>query len=403
MERFNLVNIAFILIFLIPIISGAMKAFTRDRIQRSFVSLLDGFEFLAGLLLSIYLTRKIFFDHNSGIFKTIYAWIPENVRSLLYEKDVLTYIIVVPILLFILLFMIRILTNPIYNKIVIPLSNRIYVRMNAIHDLFRRMIGALAQIPKAFFIIFVFGLILNFFTYYFYSPVLSKWMNESNAYQLLYKNAIYPVLNSNIAKQIPVIVNDSFGKTAKKILPGEKGNNLNGVAGKLIDQLSKGNIRVIEYFNGVTLDEAIRSNEEIDSLAVKIVGTEKNTKKKGYLLYKWISKNVKYDYVKAEKIGTDPRGISSGSIVAFTTRKGICFDYSSLYVSMCRAVGIKVRLITGLGYSGTFWGDHAWNQVYSIEEKRWINVDTTFGSVANYFDKSDFKVDHADAEIQGEW
>ena len=89
--------------------------------------------------------------------------------------------------------------------------------------------------------------------------------------------------------------------------------------------------------------------------------------------------------------------------MAFNTRMGICFDYASLYVSMCRAVGLKVRLVTGLGYSGSSWGDHAWNQVYVPEEGRWINVDPTFGTVNNYFDKPDFTVDHKDTKVQGEW
>ena len=88
----------------------------------------------------------------------------------------------------------------------------------------------------------------------------------------------------------------------------------------------------------------------------------------------------------------------------YTTRKGVCFDYSCLYVSMCRAVGLKVRLVTGLGYSGSAWGDHAWNQVYSSGEKRWINVDTTFGSTGgDFFDQTDFFLTHKDAEVQGEW
>jgi transglutaminase-like putative cysteine protease len=71
---------------------------------------------------------------------------------------------------------------------------------------------------------------------------------------------------------------------------------------------------------------------------------------------------------------------------------------------MCRAAGLKVRLVTGLAYSGVAWGDHAWNEVYSTEEDRWINVDATFGSAGvNYFDKPDFSMDHSDAEVQGEW
>jgi hypothetical protein len=70
---------------------------------------------------------------------------------------------------------------------------------------------------------------------------------------------------------------------------------------------------------------------------------------------------------------------------------------------MCRANGIKVRLVTGLGYSGLAWGDHAWNQFYSTEQKRWVNVDSTFGVTQNYFDVSKFSKDHKNAEVQGEW
>lgn len=95
--------------------------------------------------------------------------------------------------------------------------------------------------------------------------------------------------------------------------------------------------------------------------------------------------------------------MDSGSVMAFNTRRGVCFDYACLYVSMCRAVDLKVRLVTGLGYSGSSWGDHAWNQVYIPEEDRWVNVDATFGTIYNYFDKPDFSVDHRDAEVQGEW
>jgi hypothetical protein len=60
-------------------------------------------------------------------------------------------------------------------------------------------------------------------------------------------------------------------------------------------------------------------------------------------------------------------------------------------------------MVTGLGYNGLMWGDHAWNQVFYNEESRWINVDPTFGVNANYFDKLDFNVDHKYADVQGEW
>jgi len=229
-------------------------------------------------------------------------------------------------------------------------------------------------------------------------PVMAKWMSESGPYQMIYQNALHPILNSNIAKQIPVIVNDSF-----RNLTG--GTEQEGET--LVEQIGKrfiGDAVIIEYFNGVTIDEAIKSTSEIDNTAAEIVGDEESDTKKAYLIYKWVSKNIEYDFEKAENIVHNTWKYKSGSIEAFSTRKGICFDYSCLYISMCRAVGLKVRLITGLGYSGTSWGDHAWNQVWSENEQRWINLDTTFGSSGkNYFDKPDFFVDHRDGKVQGEW
>jgi len=403
LTQINAVTAALVCVCLFPIITGAFGYFSRERIQYSLGSLLDNIEFLLGLLLAIFLTKKIFFENSTGVFKKIYEWIPTNLRSILYGHDVLTYICAVPVILLLVLIVLRFLTAPIYRAVVVPLSNRLYLMLNSTNSILKRFIGALWKIPKSVYMVFIFGLLLNFYSYYFPSPMLTKWMNESTVYQALYKNALYPVLNSNIAKQIPVIINDSFKRTSVPVLPGEEGQDGPSAAAQLAQLLKDRNIRVTEYFNGVTLDEAVKSSPEIDQTAKKIVGNETSSKKKAELIYKWITGNVKYDNEKAAKISSDPKGISSGSIAAFNTRKGICFDYSCLYISMCRAVGLKVRLVTGLGYSGISWGDHAWNQVFVPEEDRWVNVDTTFGTIADYFDKPDFDVDHKYAEVQGEW
>ena len=110
-------------------------------------------------------------------------------------------------------------------------------------------------------------------------------------------------------------------------------------AADAFEKFTGGNIRIIEYFNGVTLDEAVKSNAQLDKTAKTIVGNETDDKKKAYLIYEWISKNIKYDYAKAEKIVKEPDNTASGSITAYETRKGICFDFSCLYVSMCRGDG----------------------------------------------------------------
>lgn len=381
--------------FALPLITGAFEQFSRARIKESVWSVIDNLEFLFGFILAVYLTKRIFFDNDSQVFGLIYSLIPETIRSFLLGKDIITYILAAPLLFILIRVIVRFISGPIYSKFLEPLTSRLYTLFNSRSSLLRHSMGALSQLPKSLFLVFFLGLLLNFYAYYFPAPLLSRWMNESAAYQIVFNNAVSPVLNSNIAKKIPVLVNDSFGNAAEKV--PFVGDSSPG------SQANKDNSYVITYFNGVTLDEAVKSNTQIDETARQIVGNVQNSKQKAYLLYKWVSQNISYDYQKAALINKNSSGVSSGSIIAFNTGKGICFDYSCLYISMCRANGLKVRLITGLGYSGVAWGDHAWNQVYCTEEARWINVDTTFGSNGNYFDKRDFDVDHRYAEVQGEW
>jgi hypothetical protein len=400
LKNINFVSAILIFAFLLPVAAGALSAFSRNRVRQSLASLLESAEFILGLVFSIYLTNRIFFEHDGSFFSRIYDILPQKIKAIAFGQDMMVYIIAVPVVLFIMLLVIRLATGPLYEYVLFPIADAIYRGVNSMAPIFRKITGALWQLPKALVTTIVLALVLNFAMYYVYSPSLAEWLSNSKEYQLIYNNVLYPVLNSNVAKKIPVIMGDSFRKASGGAVSGKDIEHV----GNSIKNLSGGNIKIIEYFNGVTLDEAVKSDEEIDKTAASIVGNEKNEKKKAYLIYKWISKNVVYDSDKAEKIISHPEGLKSGSIVAFNTRKGICFDYSCLYITMCHATGLKVRLITGQGYSGVAWGDHAWNQVWSGSEKRWISLDTTFGSTGvNYFDKPDFSVDHKYAEIQGEW
>lgn len=400
MANINLVSIALIAVFVLPVITGAIGVFSRDTVRRSVTGLLESAELIAGLVLSIYLAKKILIDHDGGAYSKIYDMLPESTRVSLSGNTMLAYVVAVPVLLFVMLIIVRLITEPLYRFILIPAADLIYSGVSMLGPLMKRIVGALWKLPKAAVTTVLLATAIYFSSYFIYWPSLTQWAASSREYQLVYNNVLYPALNSSIAKKIPVIVGDEFRKAAAGSVSQEQAKAVD----KAIERISGGNIKIIHYFNGVTLDEAVKSNDEIDKKARGIVAKAKTDKEKAYLLYKWISKNVSYDYPKAERIASDPMGEKSGSIVAYDTRKGICFDYSSLYVSMCRAAGLKVRFLTGLGYSGAAWGDHAWNQVWIDSEKRWINVDTTFGSAGmNYFDRENFSVDHRDAEVQGEW
>lgn len=396
MSVFNPISAAFVILLAVPVMVGSLMRFTREGVHRALWSLCDSLIFLFTFFLAIYLTRRVFFEHTDGLPKQIYDLIPPNVQTMLYGQDVFIYMVFVPIIMVVFSSFIRLFHELLNQVVLAPSADLLYSFLASGGQLLRGIIGALISIPKAAIMVFVAGMALNFFVYYYPSPVLSGWMNESGIYQKLYKEALCPVLNSNLAKTIPVIVNDSLARTIEWVIPG------GSTATNPLPPESKKGV-IIKYFNGVTLDEAVQSNQEIDETAKMLAGYEQNSTRKAYLLYRWVARNIKYDYDKAAALSSGNEKMSSGSIVAFNTRKGICFDYSCLYISMCRAAGLKVRLVTGVAYSGTAWGDHAWNQVYSPDEGRWINVDTTFGSNGYYFDKPDFIADHRYPEIQGEW
>ncbi len=401
LQNLNPITIVLIIIMTLPLISGIFMEFSREGVRGTLWSLADNIIFILGMFSAIYLTKRIFFDHRGDFFDQIYYYIPLHIRTILYGQDVLIYLGAGTIILFLLLVLMRPFLLVMYRAILNPLADALYTLLSKGGPLLRVFMGVLVQLPRAAFAVLLVGLTLNFFSYCFPSPILSQCMNNSGLYHTVYQDVLCPVLNSNLAKKIPVIVSDAFAQTINKEMLAHS----NPEPTISLDQTGPSSTkeRVIEYFNGVTIDSAVHSTPRIDETAVDIVGNQENSKQKAYLIYQWVSTNISYDYDKAAKLASDPRGINSGSIIAFTERKGVCFDYSSLYVSMCRAVGLKVRLVTGLAYSGTAWGDHAWNQVYLPEENRWINIDTTFGIYADYFDKADFIADHRNAEVQGEW
>jgi transglutaminase/protease-like cytokinesis protein 3 len=224
------------------------------------------------------------------------------------------------------------------------------------------------------------------------SDKLNEQLEGSKPYNAICKEIVIPITNSSIAKQLPGVINNSFKIVIKQSEPKEtaQGKNIN-------------KSRTIIYYNGVTLDEGIKSDEQINKTAKEITAKETTTIAKAKALYNWIGSNINYDHDKANMVLNNNFNVQSGAIPTFNTGKGICFDYSCLYVAMARANNIKVRLITGEGFNGVSWVSHAWNQVYIPEEGKWINVDTTFYKGGNYFNSKRFEFDHRGAQIAGEW
>ncbi len=100
-------------------------------------------------------------------------------------------------------------------------------------------------------------------------------------------------------------------------------------------------------------------------------------------VYKFIVDNITYDKDKAAKAQA---GQLSGYVpavdVILNSKKGICFDYSSLMAAMLRSQGIPAKMVFGYVAPNNVY--HAWNEVY-IKGEGWIKIN---GSI--YFDGKNF-------------
>ncbi len=378
----NIITVIMVCLFVFPILAGIIWPLTHDRVHRSFTSLLGSVIFLAAMLLAAWLTKLLL--SSEPVLNWLYQLIPA-MQGMLEFRAFWVYLGAFAILTFLIAALLHLMALPFTLFALTPVSNAIASAICSLRSPARRFVSALWKLPKAVWLVLLFTILLSLYTSYFNSPLISSYASQSAPYQAVQQSVVQPLLSNSTVKNIQVLLSDSF-KTAE--------TDVQQLAGKYL----------VRYFNGMTLEEATKSSAEIDAAAREIVGSETDERQKAYLIYLWICENLTYDNEKAAVIARDPSLVSSGAVVAYNTRTGICFDFACLYVAMCRAVDVRVRFLTGLGYTGTEWGDHAWNQAYDTDEAVWMNVDTTFGSTGvNYFDTPYFNLDHADGVVQGEW
>ncbi len=381
----NPVDVALILIVLYPLIKGFLLKFSSKNLKSDIEEVSSYISFIAGAILGIDLTKKIFVIHQEGIYVEIYNYIPEKIITTLEGKPIFIYVLVMPIIIFLVYKIIGLIIELINNITFYPLLDGIEDLIKEKSGFIKRIIGLLFQLPKAIWYILLVTLVLNVSAIIGISDSFNEKLDKSIVYTSICENIINPITNSKFAQKLPNIINNSFKIVVKNDEPESLSNSG----------------RTIVYYNGITLSEGIKSNEEINQFARELTKDKKSSAQKAKVIYNWVGQNIEYDYDKVEKILKNDFSVKSGAINTFYSRKGICFDYSCLFAAMCRANNIETRIITGEGFNGSNWVNHAWNQVYISEEERWINVDTTFYKGGNYFNSSIFKLDHRNAKIAG--
>ncbi len=89
-------------------------------------------------------------------------------------------------------------------------------------------------------------------------------------------------------------------------------------------------------------------------------------------IFGYITDNITYDYDLADRVSSGSVGVyvpDPDSVLA--RKKGICYDYASLFAAMLRSQGIPSRLVIGYAKENIY---HAWNEVYTTETG-WISTE----------------------------
>lgn len=130
------------------------------------------------------------------------------------------------------------------------------------------------------------------------------------------------------------------------------------------------------YTNAIQL---IDFNKDMASIKAMNTLTSADAKKEDKLkvFYNHILDNISYDYEKAKNISNTANYLPVIDTI-YKNKKGICYDYSSLFAAILRHHNIPTRL--QMGYTKAIPEYHAWNEV--LLDGKWYKIDTTYDAQA---------------------
>jgi hypothetical protein len=122
------------------------------------------------------------------------------------------------------------------------------------------------------------------------------------------------------------------------------------------------------------------NNPKIIAKATELAEGENDLFKITFKLADWVEKNIEYDL---NDLTTEQAQKASWVL---ENREGVCDEMTSLFVAMCRSLGIPAKFVSGISYTeneevvrvaGSKWAGHGWAEVY-FPEVGWVSFDITF-------------------------
>ncbi|AZN40089.1 transglutaminase domain-containing protein [Paenibacillus albus] len=183
-----------------------------------------------------------------------------------------------------------------------------------------------------------------------------------------------------------------YKKTAAEILTPVAGDVLK--QGPVFSDAVQAEFRKVLERKYEVIDAAVPAN--IEAAAVKVTKNAHTDEEKARALYDWIGTRIAYDWDKANNYVNKNIWKEQTPVETFDTRKGVCIDVARLYAVMARSIGLDVKVVTGLGATGSGgYGPHAWNEVKLADQGgKWIPLDATWASSGDWFNPKGFASSH---------
>ncbi len=136
----------------------------------------------------------------------------------------------------------------------------------------------------------------------------------------------------------------------------------------------------------VNFTDYTEPNEEITALAEQLAVND-SILMTMLNLVNWTHKNIGYDISYFENPQTARE--------VFSSRKGVCVEYSHIIISLAGSLGIRTRYVSGYVYSGE-WQPHSWVEFY-LPDYGWVAADPTFAQIGS-LDNTHFSLAHGDCQ-----
>jgi len=111
------------------------------------------------------------------------------------------------------------------------------------------------------------------------------------------------------------------------------------------------------------------SDQSIRETALKIAGDEKDTRAIVKKLIKWITENIKVDFISETLSGPE----------VLKKKCGKCSEFSTLFASLARSLGIPTKIALGERHGAGSWMGHMWVEVFI--NGQWLAVEPDSGFI----------------------